>query len=128
MTYYYKGLDKNGRIIMIGTQSFPVTPNAEIGNVEITEEEYNALMTEINSHAENVKDYVNKVRAGEITLAEVPAEYRSEVEAIINAPAPEEPNNPYGIPNAKYEEIRQGVVNEIVEGVKNDGEQAAPTA
>lgn len=128
MTYYYKRLDKDGKIIMIGTQSFPVTPNTEMGNEAITEEEYNDLMEEIKTHSANVQDYVNKVKAGEIALADVPADYRAEVEAIINAPAPEEPNNPYRIPNDKYEEIRQGVVNEIVEGVKTNGEQTDPTA
>ena len=127
MTYYYKRLDKDGKIIMIGTQSFPVTPNTEMGNEAITEEEYNALMEEIKSHSANVQDYVNKVKAGEIALADVPADYMAEVEAIINAPAPEEPNNPYGIPDETYEEIRQGVVSEIVEGVKNDGKQTEPT-
>lgn len=126
--FYYKKIDENGKIIMIGTQSFPVTPNTEMGNEEITEEEYNDLMEEIKSHSANVQDYVNKVKAGEIALADVPVDYRAEVEAIINAPVPEEPNNPYGIPNDKYEEIRQGVVNEIVEGVKTNGEQTEPTA
>lgn len=128
MTYYYKRLDKDGKITMIGTQSFPVTSNAEIGNEEITEKEYNALMDAIKSHAANVQDYVNKVKAGEITLADVPADYRSEVEVIINAPAPEEPNNPYGIPNDTYDQIKQNVVDEVVEGVKSNGEQAEPTA
>lgn len=37
-------------------------------------------------------------------------------------------NNPYGIPNETYEEIRQDIVNEIVEGVKTNGEQTEPTA
>lgn len=127
MTYYYRRLDENGKIIMIGTQSFPITPNAEIGNEEIKEEEYNALVEEIKLRAANVQDYVNKIRAGEIALEDVPADYRTEVEAILNVPAPEEPNNPYGIPNDKYEEIRQGVVNEIVEGAKTNGEQTEPT-
>lgn len=119
MTYYYKRLDKDGKIIMIGTQSFPVTPD-KIGNEAITEEEYNALMGEIKIHSVNVQDYVNKVRAGEIALADVPADYRAEVEAIVNAPAPGEPNNPYGIPDEKYEEIKQGIVNEIVAGAKEN--------
>lgn len=126
MTYYYKRLDKDGKIIMIGTQSFPVTPNTEIGNEEITEDEYNALMGEIKSHSANVQDYVNKVKAGEIALADVPADYRAEVESIINAPAPEEPNNPYGIDNAIYRQIEQGVVNKIVEEVSGN-EQATAT-
>lgn len=126
MTYYYKRLDKDGKIIMIGTQSFPVTPNTEMGNEAITEEEYNALMEEIKSHSANVQDYVNKVKAGEIALADVPADYMAEVEAIINAPAPEEPNNPYGIDNAIYSQIEQGVVNKIVEEVSGN-EQATAT-
>lgn len=126
MTYYYKRLDEAGKLIMIGTQSFPVIP--DMGNEAITEEEYNALMEEIKSHAASVQDYAKKVQSGEVTIEDVPDDYRTEVETIINAPAPEEPNNPYGIPNDKYDEIRQGVVNEIVEGVKTNGEQTEPTA
>lgn len=125
MTYYYKRVDKDGKIIMIGTQSSPVTAN-KIGNEAITEEEYNALMEEIKTHAANVQDYVNKVRAGEITLEDVPADVRTEVEAIINAPVPEEPNNPYGIDNALYSQIEQGVVDKIVEEVSGN-EQATAT-
>ena len=128
MTYYYKRLDETGQVTMIGTQSFPVTPDAKIGSEEITEDEYNVLMDEIKSHAASVQDYAKKVQSGEVTIEDVPDDYRTEVETIISAPAPEEPNNPYGIPNDKYEEIRQGVVNEIVEGVKTNGEQTEPTA
>ena len=104
MTYYYKRVNADGKVIMIGTQSSPVAPN-KIGNEAITEEEYNALVDEIKSQAANVQDYVNRVRAGDITLEDVPSDYRPEIDVIINAPAPEEPNNPYGIPNEKYEEI-----------------------
>lgn len=125
MTYYYKIVDENGKLVMIGTQSSPVAPN-KIGNEAITEEEYNALMDEIKSHAFNVQDYVNKVRAGVITLEDVPVNYRAEVESIINAPASEEPNNPYGIDNALYSQIEQGLVNKIVEEVSGN-EQATAT-
>lgn len=79
---YYKTLDENGKLIMIGTQNFPV----RYGQIELTEAEYNTLLAEIKSHAEAVQAYAEQVKAGEITLDDVPEDYREEVEAIINQP------------------------------------------
>lgn len=58
---------------------------------EITAEEYAQLMVEFEARQKAIADYVEKVKAGEITLEEVPEEYRTEVEAIINVPEPVDP-------------------------------------
>ena len=61
------------------------------GGVEITEEEYNALLTEIRTKA----DLVNKLYNGEITIEDVPTEWQEEIqrrvdERIAAEPDPEE--------------------------------------
>ena len=105
---FYKVIENN-IIIMLGkSQRIPT-----IG-VEITESEYNQLMRVIKNkpedtleavyrlsaetsqyvacertHEETVDWYVQKVSGGEMTLEEVPEEYRAEVEAKL--PTPTEP-------------------------------------
>lgn len=80
---YYKTTDKNNNIISIGTGD---------DGIEITEEEYNALMAEIQTNMAEIQakwDYINKLADGKITANDVPAEWRTEVvteaEAIIAA-------------------------------------------
>ncbi len=100
---------KNGVIIAIGKSSI-VPSDSE----EIIAEKYNTLMATIQSkpedtfeaiyrlsnetekyvacertHEETVDWYVEKVSGGEMTIEEVPEEYRSEVEAKL--PTPTEP-------------------------------------
>ena len=58
---------------------------------EITEAEYLELQTAFEAKQKAVADYTEKIKAGEITLDEVPEEYRAEVEAIINVPEPVDP-------------------------------------
>lgn len=115
---YYKVM-KNGKVMMIGTQA-----KVPSFGTQIAEEEYRELEAEIETKAEAdrraIEKYVEQIKTGEITLEEVPADYRREVEAIINAPAPEEPNNPYGIANDLYNQIEQGVIDKVTEGVKNN--------
>ena len=62
-----------------------------IDGVQYTKEEYDNKMVEVKAHVALINDYVSKVESGEITLADVPEEYYSEVDAIVNAPEPEEP-------------------------------------
>lgn len=71
-----------------------------IDGEQVTKEEYNSRLPEIKDHAAKVNDYVAKVQAGEITIEEVPEEYRAEVDAIINAPKPEEPEPTYTLDEA----------------------------
>ena len=58
---------------------------------EITEAEYLELQAAFEEKQKTIADYVEKVKNGEITLEEVPEEYRAEVEAIINVPEPVDP-------------------------------------
>lgn len=48
--------------------------------VEITEEEYSALIVEIKQKA----DYVNRLYNGEITLTDVPAEWQEEIQQRLD--------------------------------------------
>lgn len=77
---YYKVIE-NEKIAMIGTQHNNIL---SLNSIEITEEEYNTLLAEFEEHQAKVSEYVQKVRSGEITLDEVPTEYKREVEEIIN--------------------------------------------
>lgn len=75
-------------------------------------EEYIRVET---NHDEKVQWYVNAVLNDTITLDEVPEDFIDEVNALIS----EEPNNPYGIDNNLYLQIKtdekQHTINEIVE-------------
>lgn len=58
-------------------------------------EAYKAVDT---THEEKVRWYLNAVKSEEMSLQDVPEDYRAEVEALL-------PNNPYGIPNEQYLQI-----------------------
>ena len=60
-----------GKLISIGTGP---------GGVEITEAEYNRLLTEIREKAA----LVNQLYMGEITLDAVPAEWQKEIQRRVN--------------------------------------------
>ena len=104
---FYK-IVENGYITMIGS------PNVPSNGVEITEEMHTELSEKIKNkpqdtleavyrlsneteeyvpckrtHEETVDWYVEKVSGGEMTIEEVPEEYRSDVEAKL--PTPIEP-------------------------------------
>ena len=126
MVYYYK-VEEEGKLKMIGTQSFPVVE----GQTSITEEEYNQLMNEIKAHAESVRSYAeqlvsgsieysaipqdyreeagisaapqfaDKIISGDITIDDVPAEIKDRVQEIVDS----RPKNPYGLPDDVYAEI-----------------------
>ena len=105
---FYKILKEN-EIVMIGESS--VIPS---GTIEITEEKYNALMATVASHpadtletkyylsneteqyigrarthVEKVEWYANTVLSGQMTIEEVPEDYRAEVEAKLPTPEPD---------------------------------------
>lgn len=69
---YYKQLDESGALTAIGTGP---------GNTEITETEYNALLSEIREKAA----YVEKLYAGEITIDDVPEAWREDVQREVDA-------------------------------------------
>lgn len=69
MRYYaqYSG----NKLVAVGTGS---------GGVEITEAEYNALLSEIREKA----TLVNRLYTGEITIADVPTDWREEIQRRVN--------------------------------------------
>ena len=68
---YFKKYNDCGKIIFIGTGS---------GGIEITETEYNTLLSEIREKA----DLVNKLYSGEITIDEVPADWQEEIQRRVD--------------------------------------------
>lgn len=67
---YYKIYSDN-KLLAIGTGP---------GGVEITESEYNALLSEIREKA----DLVDKLYSGEITIADVPTDWREEIQRRVD--------------------------------------------
>lgn len=65
--------DENGELLAIGT-------GTGAGGVEITEEEYDRLLTEIREKA----SLVNRLYAGEITMDDVPAEWQEEIQRRVD--------------------------------------------
>lgn len=79
---YYAQYNESGKLIAIGTG---------YGGTEITEEEYNRLLTEIRTKAALVDSLYN----GEITIDHVPTEWQEEIQRRVderraNEPDPEE--------------------------------------
>ena len=68
---YYAQYNVSGKLVSIGTGS---------GGVEITEEEYNRLLTEIREKAALVDSLYN----GEITIDEVPTEWQEEIKLRVD--------------------------------------------
>ena len=68
---YYAQYNDNGKLIAIGTGS---------GGTEITEAEYNALLSEIREKA----DLVDKLYSGEITIDAVPADWQEEIQRRVD--------------------------------------------
>lgn len=68
---YYAQYNDSGKLLAIGTGP---------GGVEITEDEYNALLAEIREKA----DLVDKLYSGEITIDEVPADWREEIQHRVD--------------------------------------------
>ena len=68
---YYAQYNESGKLIAIGTGN---------GGTEITEAEYNALLSEIREKAA----FVNKLYNGEITIDEVPADWQEEIQCRVD--------------------------------------------
>lgn len=69
---YYKEVNKNGRVAVIGIG---------LGHEEITEEEYERLKYEM--HEKSV--IANKLYRGEIAIDTIPEEWRDEVQDKVDA-------------------------------------------
>ena len=65
---YYAQYNANGKLIAIGP-----------GGTEITESEYNRLLSEIQEKAA----LVDKLYNGEITIADIPADWREEIQRRV---------------------------------------------
>ena len=68
---YYAQYNDSGKLIAIGTGN---------GGTEITEAEYNALLSEIHEKV----DLVNRLYSGEITIDDVPADWQEEVQRRVD--------------------------------------------
>ena len=68
---YYVQYNDTGKLICIGTGN---------GGTEITEAEYNALLSEIHEKA----DLVNKLYSGEITIDAVPVDWQEEIQHRVD--------------------------------------------
>ena len=68
---YYAQYNDTGKLVAIGTG---------YGGEEITESEYNALLSEIREKAA----LVDKLYSGEITLDAVPAEWQEEIQRRVD--------------------------------------------
>ena len=67
---YYAQYDDHGKLIAIGTGP---------GGTEITEAEYNRLLSEIREKAA----LVGKLYSGEITIADIPADLQAEIQRRV---------------------------------------------
>ena len=68
---YYAQYDDSGKPFAIGTGT---------GGTEITEAEYNALLSEIREKA----DLVDKLYSGEITIDAVPVDWQEEIQRRVD--------------------------------------------
>ena len=68
---YYAQYNDSGKLIAIGTGP---------GGTEITESEYNRFLSEIREKAA----LVDKLYSGEITIADVPADWREEIQRRVD--------------------------------------------
>ena len=71
MVRYFARYNDSGALLAIGTG---------YGGTEITEAEYNALLSEIREKA----DLVNKLYSGEIIIDEVPADWQEEIQRRVD--------------------------------------------
>ena len=71
MVRYYAQYTDTGKLLAIGTGP---------GGTEITESEYNALLSEIREKAA----LVDKLYTGEITIADVPTEWQEEIQRRVD--------------------------------------------
>lgn len=68
---FFAQYNDSGALLAIGTGA---------GGVEITESEYNALLSEIREKAA----LVGKLYSGEITIADVPTEWQEEIQRRVD--------------------------------------------
>ena len=91
---YYAQYDEYGKLIAIGTGN---------GGAEITETEYNALLSMIREKAILVDQLYN----GEITIFEVPAEWQEEIQRRVDE------RRAWEEANAEAEALEEDYQNEL---------------
>lgn len=69
---YHAQYNDSGKLLAIGTGC---------GGTEITEDEYNRLLSEIREKAA----LVNKLYSGEITISDVPTDWQEEIQRRVDA-------------------------------------------
>lgn len=74
---YYAQYNDTGKLVAIGTG---------YGGTEITEAEYNAMLAEIREKAA----FVDKLYSGEITIGDVPEDWREEIQHRVDERIAEE--------------------------------------
>ena len=94
---YYKQFDESGKLIAIGTGP---------GNIEITEAEYNALLSEIREKAA----CVDKLYTGEITIDDVPEAWREDVQREVDAIRAAEEESAQNISSDEFMSMIEGVL------------------
>ncbi len=72
---------------------------------EITAEEYISLQTAFNERQKAIANYIEKVKAGQFALSDVPEEYFAEVEAIVTA-----------VPPDPYQDLINDIISEVANG------------
>ncbi len=127
---FYKVIEEG--VIISLHQSAAQPPNGE----QITNEKYNELLATIRSrpedtltsiykfmnaseqyepfarsHEQTVDWYYMQVMSEQMTIDDVPEDYRAEVQAKL----PENPNNDYGIDNTTYNNVIDDYTMELVE-------------
>lgn len=105
---YYKQFNENKRLIVIGTGA---------GGTEITETEYNSVLAEIYEKAE----LVNKLYNGEISINDVPTNWRDEIQRRVNERVERDKNTPesvknYGVDEDVYNSIIDDYTLSLIEG------------
>ena len=68
---FFAQYNNSGKLLAIGTGN---------GGTEITEAEYNALLSEIREKV----DLVNRLYSGEITIGDVPADWQEEIQRRVD--------------------------------------------
>ena len=95
---YYAQYNESGKLVAIGTGA---------GGTEITEAEYNELLTMIREKAALVDQLYN----GEITLADVPMEWQEEIQRRVDERRANEPDpETEEIPGEEFLNMLEGVL------------------
>lgn len=104
---YYKQPNENNKLIVIGTGD---------GGVEITEAEYNSILTEIREKT----SLVDKLYSGEITIEVVPVEWQEEITRRVDERIEQEVSIPecektYGVIEETYNKIIDDYTLSLIE-------------